>query len=236
MSFGDLDFESYEDDLSLGGDTNYDDDTVGGTEVDDAFSNLFSEDSVDENKDVENSDSSENNSKYVKVVVAGAVIVAIAIVSMAIVTKVKNTSKSSKDIASSHKESTSSVISTDTQSSTPADISRDRDASSRVTKPVNDTYNEEWSEITGKEKLDLNKEYTSMSFTVTDVKHLARVLDQSTINVKTQAKGSISGLAGTFIIDVPYSKGVHLNIGDTFSIMVKLGEYGGKTVVEDIYY
>lgn len=94
-----------------------------------------------------------------------------------------------------------------------------------------------WTIITDSEEVQFNSEYTDMTFTVTNIEHKARVTDtNNNLVVKTTLQGSISGLSGTYELDVPYNKGVKLVVGNSFTVHVQLGTYNGKTVVGEIKY
>lgn len=95
--------------------------------------------------------------------------------------------------------------------------------------------NKEWTEITDKENIEFNKTYSNLVFTVTNIKHYAKLTD-NTLVVKTELTGSISGMSGTYKLDVPYNKGVKLNIGNEFNVSVLIGSFNGKNVVGDIKY
>lgn len=99
-----------------------------------------------------------------------------------------------------------------------------------------------WTEITSKdaEYISFKEDYVEMEFTVTNIKHKARAVDASeALVVKTTLSGSISGLPGTYELDIPYNKGIkieELGIGTHFKVQVQLGEFKGRTVVGDITY
>ena len=97
-----------------------------------------------------------------------------------------------------------------------------------------------WTEITSSENVVFNENTTEMTFTVTGITHKARAVDASeTLVVKTTLTGSISGLPGTYELDIPYDKGVKiesLGIGTQFTVHVQLGSYNGRTVVGNITY
>lgn len=102
----------------------------------------------------------------------------------------------------------------------------------------NEEYKKEndWKEIGENENIDINEEYSSLTFTVTDNANEARKVSNGIIEVRTVVSGSISGLSGIFRIYVPYSKGALLSVGDSFNVEVQLGDYNGNTVVNDIKY
>jgi hypothetical protein len=94
-----------------------------------------------------------------------------------------------------------------------------------------------WSEITNSENITFAESYSEMTFTVTQIQHKARVVyTNGNLVVKTTLLGSISGLPGTYELDVPYNKGVRLSLGDMFTVHVQLGNYNGKTVVGEVSY
>ena len=96
---------------------------------------------------------------------------------------------------------------------------------------------ENWIEITSGENVSFNNEYSEMTFTITEIKHLTRLVDtNSNLVVKTRLRGSISGLSGTYELDVPYNKGVKLVVGNNFTVHVQLGTFNDKTVVGEIRY
>ena len=104
-----------------------------------------------------------------------------------------------------------------------------------VTNVVQDEF--VWSTITDSEQVTFNNEYTDMVFTVTGIEHRARAVDaNNNLLVKTTLTGSVSGLSGTYQLDVPYNKGIKLVVGNSFNVHVQLGSYNGKTVVGEIKY
>lgn len=75
------------------------------------------------------------------------------------------------------------------------------------------------------------------TFTITDIKFYAKKADQiGSVSVITRLKGSISGLSGTFEIEIPYSKGLAVSVGNVFKITYKLGDKNGNKVIYDIEY
>lgn len=94
-----------------------------------------------------------------------------------------------------------------------------------------------WTVITNKEDVQFNKEYSDMTFTITSIEHRARSVDtNNNLVVITNIQGSISGLSGTYELNIPYDKGVKLVVGSSFTVHVQLGTYNGKTVVGEIKY
>ena len=100
---------------------------------------------------------------------------------------------------------------------------------------VGDTFN--WTEIEDDAQIVYNDSYSELTFTITGIKHYARSVDvNNNLVVKTTLTGSISGLSGTYSLDIPYSKGTKLVVGNQFTVQVLLGQYNDKIVVCDIVY
>ena len=100
---------------------------------------------------------------------------------------------------------------------------------------VGDTFN--WTEIEDDAQIAYNNSYSELTFTITGIKHYARSVDvNNNLVIKTTLTGSISGLSGTYSLDIPYNKGTKLVVGNQFTVQVLLGQYNGKTVVCDIVY
>lgn len=75
------------------------------------------------------------------------------------------------------------------------------------------------------------------SFTITDIGYYAiPVNGQSDKQVKAVLTGSISGLVGTYQLEVNYSIGGQLNIGNSFDITYNLIEADGYKVIDGISY
>ena len=97
--------------------------------------------------------------------------------------------------------------------------------------------NDGWIGIDGKENITFSQNTIPSTFTITGIKHYAKVVDnEKNLMVKTVLTGTLDGLSGTFNLEVPYSKGSRLSIGGRFSVNVELGEYGEKVVVGEISY
>lgn len=98
------------------------------------------------------------------------------------------------------------------------------------------------SAVGGWTKLD---QYTSLnegtlitsSFTITDITFYATAVNgQADKQVKTVLTGNISGLVGTYQIEVPYTTGGKLSIGNSFDISYNLIEANGYKVIDGIVY
>lgn len=101
-----------------------------------------------------------------------------------------------------------------------------------------------WTSITDQENIVFDDEYMDMTFTITDISHYARVVDATnTLEVKTNLTGSIGGLPGTYVLEIPYDKGAglvegshKLVVGDYFTVHVQIGTYNNRKIVGKILY
>jgi len=125
------------------------------------------------------------------------------------------------------------IISTQSQQS--QQVQQQVQKPTAVTTVTDNEFN--WVVITDSENVAFNDQYTEMTFTITGITHYARSVDvNDNLVVKTTLTGSISGLSGTYSLDVPYNKGTKLVVGNNFTVQVQLGTYNDKTVVGDIRY
>ena len=91
-----------------------------------------------------------------------------------------------------------------------------------------------WTEIQSSNLSKGNK--LSGDFTVTDIKHYSKQSKLSELELKSVVKGSISGLSGTYEIDIPYTNGIGLKVGDVFSIEYRIDNVNDCNIVYDITY
>ena len=83
----------------------------------------------------------------------------------------------------------------------------------------------------------INSKYTDSLFSVTRIEHYVKKVDSNAVELKTVLYGGLSGMPGTYELEVPYSLGSKLNIGDSFDVQIKLGSLAGNTtLVDDIKY
>lgn len=103
--------------------------------------------------------------------------------------------------------------------------------------PIQTTIQSDWIEITSNEDIQFSEEYSDLTFTVTGVKNLAKLVESDgSLVVKSVVYGSISGLSGSYEIEVPYNLGSKLVVGNQFTVHVLLGQYNSKTVVGGIRF
>ncbi len=144
--------------------------------------------------------------------------------------------------SSSSNESASDILNSGRQNTSQSGTQSQQQTPSKAVTTVKDgEFN--WSEITSTENITYsNNGYTELTFTVTDIKHYARMADESnsTLVTKSVVKGAIAGFPGTYTLEIPYSKGVKLDSklkSDgilQFNVYVKIGEFNGKRVIDDV--
>lgn len=103
----------------------------------------------------------------------------------------------------------------------------------------NDSSNQNngWSEFESDDSVTFNKGYLDLTFTVTDIKHYVKHTGNDMVETKTVLTGALSGFSGAYEIDIPYIKGILINIGDCFNVQVKIGETNSsKKVIGEIKY
>lgn len=190
-------------------------------EFGDSLSNFDSQAS-----DVQADQSKTKKQSIIFILVGVVVLIAVFIVAGAVNKKAKSSnSNSNKNVDSIMNEGNSNA----------GYSNKNTNSQNIVTNQSNTGFN--WKTITNKEEVQFNNEYSDMIFTVTNIEHKARAVDtNSNLVVITTIQGSISGLSGTYEIDIPYNKGVKLVVGNSFTVHVQLGTYNGKTVVGEIQY
>lgn len=73
--------------------------------------------------------------------------------------------------------------------------------------------------------------------TVTSIQHFAKVTNiQNDKMVKSVVKGNISGLVGTYEVEIPYYKAVKLQIGTLLKIQYKYASQNGVKVIGEIIF
>lgn len=94
----------------------------------------------------------------------------------------------------------------------------------------------QWEEISTDNGVEFNKELKG-TFTVTSVRHYAKVaVSNKEVVLKSVVTGSISGLSGTYEIELPYTKARYLKIGDTFEVKYHCGVKEGVMFIGEIEY
>lgn len=213
----------------------------GSFDVDDTSSDFF-DDTGD--ADVGDVDTSSLNKKYIMVAVAGVVLILIILVigSRVLGKKKDNAGEPLTNINNQQvvtNENTNVNVDNIMGNGSSA-TTNNQQAQTNQGVSVNyykDENDFQWMEVTDSENIVFDSTYTEKVFSITTVKHYARTVDSANnIVIKTTLTGSISGLPGTYTIEIPYSKGVKLKSGNSFTINVLMGTYNGKIVVGDITY
>ena len=229
-SFGD-DFDNAFDNNDGFDELNNDSEADSGFGNDD-FSNSFgSNEETDISNNFSNTNLSDNNSEEqgfvkrnaIKLVIAGVVLIIFVLILDAALSKKKQPRVENDNTVNVETRDVTSEI----QSGNTSQTSRNSF----------DTFGSgDWVEIDNEQDVEFDKE-SKLRFTITEIKHLARKVSVGDrVEVKTVLYGSISGLQGTYQLEVSYDKGKKLNVGNEFDINVQMGEYKGKPVVGRISY
>lgn len=98
-------------------------------------------------------------------------------------------------------------------------------------------YNQsKWELFSGDVELSFS-DYITGSIIVTNIRNEGMVTSISGDRaIRTIVEGSVSGLSGTYELEVPYTLGRNLEIGSEFKIKYKLAEMDGYRVVTDFTY
>lgn len=99
--------------------------------------------------------------------------------------------------------------------------------------------NSDWVELGESDiNVTVNDNLIDSNFTVMDKKYYAKIAENTdVIEIKTVLTGAISGMSGTYEIEVPYSLGKDVDIGMNFDIHMSLGETStGEKVINEIKY
>ena len=73
-------------------------------------------------------------------------------------------------------------------------------------------------------------------FTVTSIKAYVKDSKTGEKTVKAVVTGGISGLSGTYELEIPYSQAEKLAVGDSFSVKYRIAKLNDYTIVGDISY
>ena len=87
----------------------------------------------------------------------------------------------------------------------------------------------QWTEITPDKNIQFGNDIKGL-FTVTSIKYFAKKSGNETIT-NSVATGTISGLTGTYRLEIPYYLAINVNIGDSFELYYKLATIDGNTIV-----
>lgn len=124
----------------------------------------------------------------------------------------------------------------ETQAQAPSEQTAQQSQATQQTQTeVKDPY--DWIEVSLSDS-DIQFDSTRLSgvFTITDIKTYARKTTEGTNNLqlKTVLTGSISGLIGTYTLEVPARISNSVKIGQSLEITYLLKDIDGAKVVDDI--
>lgn len=97
----------------------------------------------------------------------------------------------------------------------------------------NDSY---WTMLNGEDQIEFS-EPQAVQFHITAINHyIAKADGSDNYIVKSTLQGSLAGYSGTFHLDIPYEKGIQLQVGQEFTVYITVGSMSGKTVIGEIKY
>lgn len=218
----------------------------GGASIsEDDLGNAF-DNSLEDSQDAPEDDNGHGGLKKQAIIMVAVGVVALLLV-IAIASAVERHNSNNTDVHNNNVISqtpNNPVQAPDDSANTRVDISDDNTNNDGSTsndensvKYMQDENQFNWVEITNNENVQIDDNYSDMTFTVTGLKFYARSVDtNNNLVIKCVVSGSVSGLSGTYTLDVPYNKGVRLVVGNSFTVHVQLGTYNNKTVVCDMKY
>lgn len=229
-------------DIDFGDDSNPSEDIDFGDEVnssddDDGFDMQFNSptrtaDTSDENIGMQSDEEKQNQIKKVALFAIGAGVVLIVIVCIlarviAGANNFKNntgTEYASEAFGKAHGENSLGEIS-ETQApvaATQAPVVNNTTSSSN-----------DWSEITYDSTWNFSNDIEGV-FTVTNIKTYAKLLSGGEAQVKTEVTGSISGLGGTYTVELPVHLTGAVQIGQGLNVTYQMSQTSNRTVVGNI--
>lgn len=215
FSDSDMDLDGFSDDDSLFGDSSGNQ-SNNGNDNDDSDNEFGNFGNDTDTNDSQTADSVDRVSMIKQCAIILAVAIMLIVIAFTIISKATGKGKNKTDDAQQIMNNNQSQI---------------------VQQAGNGTSNNGWSKLTDKPNISFNQDLITTSFTITDIKHYAKVVDNDkNLIMKTVLTGSLDGFTGTYEIEVPYSKGYLLSIGSHFNVYVGVGEYKGKRVVGEISY
>lgn len=222
---------------------------------DNNFDSSF-DDSFDDNSNIDDDNQSNYESNNGRNTTKTAIIaIVVGIVILIIVVFIGKKVASGKSDGTSESNSNSIAIPGQTQQVTNSSADRGaKNVDGLMTDGKNDGQNQQhsnsnsnnnlsnntggnWQLFDGNASISFDGQKKDLTFTVTGIRHYVATVDSlGTLAVKTTLTGSLSGMAGTYYLDVPYSKGTKLVVGDEFTVHVQIGTYNGKNVVGEISF
>lgn len=213
-------------DLDFDKDLSFDSDSES-TDEDDLFSSSSSDESneLDELNDENTLDRKETKKSAFKVIIMGIIFVVVIFGVVGLIQKLTNRdkieNKPNKVVETQKIDNKNNAINTQTPV---------------VNNPITSNQND-WKEFTGSQSIEYIENLIDSTFSITSIKNYVKIVDEYNLEMKTIISGAMSGFTGTYEIELPYSKGKLLNIGDKFSVQVKTGKYNdGRLIVDEIIY
>lgn len=224
-------------------DFDFDDDIFGDVEDDDSDSFSFGNDIDDDDDDdsIEGLDMSDepikkpSNSQRIEenkvkdfkktalmLLGIGLLLLALAFVGIRVVSSVKNSS--------------GSVQTTQGNMNQNSGVSQNVNNNNVITSPQTTSSQTLWQEISVS-GLSLGDTWVESTFTITDLRHYGMVSNTNNDKqIKSVVKGNISGLVGTYEMELPTYKAMKLSVGTSFKITYQLQEQNGYKIIGDIQY
>lgn len=101
---------------------------------------------------------------------------------------------------------------------------------------VNNATENGWVQVSIDNQINFDSTIES-SFTVTNIRHYALVTNKNNDKqLKSLVTGNISGLVGTYEIEIPFDKAQNLSVGAVFEVSYKITELNGYSVISGIKY
>lgn len=123
------------------------------------------------------------------------------------------------------------------QSVTTDIVEEDTHQNTQNTTQQNQSTRSNWSSFSTADGMTFFDEYVSSVFTVTSITHYTKVIEgENNLMVKTVLTGALNGFNGAYELEIPYSKGCLLSVGNHFDVEVQVGSYGDKVVIGEIRY
>lgn len=119
---------------------------------------------------------------------------------------------------------------------TKAEITAHSAYTSKENIPAKLHHNEGWIEFKANGDVVIDVEIDS-DFTVTSIRHFAKVVNENNDKiVKSIVTGNISGLVGTYEVEIPYEKAIKLKVGSVFKITYKCNADNDSKIIGEIKY
>ena len=144
--------------------------------------------------------------------------------------------KNKNQSSSSSGQSQSQVTRVESKPSGQTQSSAGQVQSSRQVQSSTQNSSDGWMEFNSSSEIVFQEDYKELVFTVTGVHHYVKQEGTNALSIKTTLTGSLSGMSGSYEMDIPYDKGSLISVGTEFTVKVQLGEYNGRTVIGEISY